>query len=122
SQNTDITTLSDTSNSTASINVVRPSSANQKTDVTTENDSTAVRPRSRPPSATQKHEENTLNDSNVEQQNTSVLFNTNDSNITQPIIGRPSSALNKMTTEENKPVEITSSTSRTGSAAKTSQT
>jgi len=85
---TDITTLSDTVN-----NIIpaptnsRASSANQKT-----NGSTSARPSSRPSTANRQQEEPVSNDSTTEQQNTSVLFNSNDPNTTQPIIGRPSSA------------------------------
>jgi hypothetical protein len=132
SQTTDITNVNELNNITAPINS-RPPSANQKTD------STTVRTGSRPPSASRKQDETTTGDSKTEQQTTSLLFNSNDPNITQPIIGRPPSAAKKAPTDEsdttaspntltengpssneNNPIETTPTTPRIGSASKNS--
>ncbi len=93
-QRTEVTNVSEPANNTAPTNS-RPSSANQKPDLTT------ARIGSRPPSANQKQEETTTGDSTAEKQNTSVLFNANEPNIIQPIIGRPPSAAKKVLTEES---------------------
>ena len=72
----------------------RPPSANQQTDSTTVPTSG-----SRPPSANRKQDEIATADSTVDQ-TTSSLFNANDPNITQPVIGRPPSAAKKPSTDE----------------------
>ncbi|CAF5107042.1 unnamed protein product, partial [Rotaria sp. Silwood1] len=133
----------------------RPSSASQNTDTTKLNNSNSIntnnattpRTSSRPPSASQKLNETTTDESATEQQNDLAQVNSNDSNITQPIIGRPSSAakmtptdeskimitldtndsLNTQTenvpsSNENKSVEPISTTPRIGSASKNLQT
>ncbi|CAF1443605.1 unnamed protein product [Rotaria sp. Silwood1] len=146
SQNTDTTKLNNSSNTPASTNS-RPPSASQKTDSINTNNATSPRTSSRPPSASQKLNETTTDESATEQQNDLAQVNSNDSNITQPIIGRPSSAakmtptdeskimitvdtndsLNTQTenapsSNENKSVEPISTTPRIGSASKNLQT
>ncbi|CAF1221634.1 unnamed protein product [Rotaria sp. Silwood1] len=146
SQNTDTTKLNNSSNTPASTNS-RPPSASQKTDSINTNNATTPRTSSRPPSASQKLNETTTDESATEQQNDLAQVNSNDSNITQPIIGRPSSAakmtptdeskimitldtndsLNTQTenvpsSNENKSVEPISTTPRIGSASKNLQT
>ena len=113
----------------------RSASVNQKTDI-------IGRPNSRPSSASQKQNKTTSDDSNTQQENTSILFNFNDPNVTQPIIERPPSVAKNITTneansttipdaatsldvltanalsnDENEPIEIIT-TPRIGSASK----
>jgi len=123
SHTTDVTNVSELNNNTAPTNS-RPSSANQKTDLTT------PRIGSRPPSASHQQSGIITGDYTTEQQTSSGLFNSNDPNITQPIIGRPSSSAKKPATDEsnivaspdtlteNVPTENTSATPRIGSASK----
>jgi hypothetical protein len=115
----------------------RPSSASQKTDLTVTNDPTTARTGSRPSSASRKQDNTTTDDSTTEQQENSALFNSNDPNVTQPIIGRPPSAAKKTSSDEpntittlaenaslsdeNKLVETTAASPRIGSASKNHQ-
>jgi hypothetical protein len=80
----------------------RPSTASQKTDTTSVNESNNITPRigSRPPSANQKQIEPTIDDTTVGQHTNSGIFDLNNPNITQPIIGRPPSAAKQPATDE----------------------
>ncbi|CAF3573740.1 unnamed protein product [Adineta steineri] len=81
----------------------RPSSANRKQDDTTTNNCFITLSSSRPSSSSsnRKQEETTINHTDtIKQHDTSTTIDLNDPNITQPIIGRPSSSASKKVSNE----------------------
>ncbi|CAF1009109.1 unnamed protein product [Adineta steineri] len=86
----------------------RPSSANRKQDDTTTNNCFITLSSSRPSSSSnRKQEETTINHTDtIKQHDTSTTIDLNDPNITQPIIGRPSSSATAKKVSNEGPTTI----------------